>query len=544
MWKKLARAVAFVTIGVALFWGLQWLLVPNNDEMAEMSDRSREIAQLKHSDLHVVSIGNSHVFCGISPMVLYEEYQLRAYDLGSPAQPIECTLYYVKQALKTAPHVIILDVGNFYVDTKSENYNSWLRFVLDTAPLSVDKLKLIDQYKSFYFSDSASSVLFPLIKYHSRWTELGEKDFAKEPAGLPECAYGQRMVPLSFRTPWTKDTIDYQLEIVAGLNQGFARYREGNEEYKEKIAEPLYAPQMAEDTKEYVLKIKELCDANGVLLLLIKIPTQEVPNNYGAWNRVKYEQVKDFAGENGIDYFDLQYDTDVGLLQNEWGDEGKHLNLRGARKVSTVLGEYLVDRYGLTGHSDPGYDRNLKIYQAVEEIGYLNTEMDMGAYLRSLAEHKDEWDVFVSAQTEYTSQMEPEDYALLSELGLAMIVEGQYMDSYLGVARNGTAVYEALSDRVIEHELMLDDHSVKLGSVNAWANDFATHPTIQIDGVEHAQGGSGLNFVVRDKSSGLVIDSVSFNTFNGGRAASRNWTRIMALFDDYEAYAVSGMGAA
>ena len=70
-----------------------------------------------------------------------------------------------------------------------------------------------------------------------------------------------------------------------------------------------------------------------------------------------HNAVAKFAEECGVEYMDANYDRDK--IQIEWEndtfDGGDHLNLFGARKMTTYLGDYLARECDLTDHrDDPG----------------------------------------------------------------------------------------------------------------------------------------------------------------------------------------------
>lgn len=97
----------------------------------------------------------------------------------------------------------------------------------------------------------------------------------------------------------------------------------------------------------YLGLIKELCDDHGSQLLLVSVPS---PKN---WNHAKHEGVARYAQENGIPFLDLNRNAAAGELSLDWQqdsyDQGDHLNLRGAEKVTDYLGTYIEAHYDFFG---------------------------------------------------------------------------------------------------------------------------------------------------------------------------------------------------
>ena len=70
----------------------------------------------------------------------------------------------------------------------------------------------------------------------------------------------------------------------------------------------------------------------------------------------KHNGVERVASELGVDYVDLNLGDAATSIGIDWStdslDGGDHLNYSGAEKVSTYLGAYLKETYGLTDHRD------------------------------------------------------------------------------------------------------------------------------------------------------------------------------------------------
>ena len=131
----------------------------------------------KKNDIDLIVIGSSNSFCTVDPLVLYEEYGIAAYDFGSSSQPMNLSVLYLKEALKTQkPKVVALEVNMMTSDSESSRSEAGLRWGFTNIPLSVDKLKCIYQsvgeVNAEYFT-----YVFPIFRYHSRWKELSKTDY-------------------------------------------------------------------------------------------------------------------------------------------------------------------------------------------------------------------------------------------------------------------------------------------------------------------------------------------------------------------------------
>lgn len=100
----------------------------------------------KRNDIDLVVIGSSNSFCTVDPIVLYEEYGIAAYDFGSSSQPMNLSVLYLREALKTQqPKVVALEINMMTSDSVSSRGEAGLRWGFTNIPLSVDKLRCIYQ---------------------------------------------------------------------------------------------------------------------------------------------------------------------------------------------------------------------------------------------------------------------------------------------------------------------------------------------------------------------------------------------------------------
>ena len=64
------------------------------------------------NSIDVIFIGSSNCFCTVNPLILYEKYGITAYDFASSSQPMNISLLYLKEALKTQnPKVVALEAN-------------------------------------------------------------------------------------------------------------------------------------------------------------------------------------------------------------------------------------------------------------------------------------------------------------------------------------------------------------------------------------------------------------------------------------------------
>ena len=97
-------------------------------------------------------------------------------------------------------------------------------------------------------------------------------------------------------------------------------------------------------------RIKKFCDERGIEIIIYSMPSAK---NY---NQIRIDAMEAFAKEKGVTYIDLNEKADE--LGIDWtqdtNDGGDHMNLTGAVKVTTYLGNYLKENTDLVDHrGDP-----------------------------------------------------------------------------------------------------------------------------------------------------------------------------------------------
>ena len=156
------------------------------------------------------------------------------------------------------------------------------------------------------------------------------------------------------------------------LRDGVRPYREGaymkKTEKKEK---------MPEQVEMYMEKILKLCQKHGAKLVLVSTPS---PKNY---NYQKHNTLQEFAEKKSLMYLDMNLITKG--LKIDWKtdtmDQGDHLNLSGARKVTEYLGKYLKKEFGLSDH------RNEALYKTWKRTAkeYTRKEQEMLKQMQAIS---------------------------------------------------------------------------------------------------------------------------------------------------------------
>ena len=533
--KEIISSIVFISIGIILFIIIQNILVPNGlDNQGNTERRINGIKYVDENNLDILFLGSSLVYNGVSPMKLYEDSKIVSYSLASSAQPIEVSYYLLKNVYKyQCPKIVMLEANTMIEDTTSpeSSKNSYWRYILDALPLGKTKLEIMKEYETYDFSDGNLSVIFPIIKYHSRWNELTANDFKSIKKEFMYSA-GETVVSMVNPINITRNEIDYWAEEYKNLNNSKINGKEFELDFSNPSSIQIEEINISKKALLFLERMIMLCEEHGTQLILFKIPDATyLQNRPETWTLEKSKLLKETADRLDIPFLDMAYDVDLGIdFTQDTPDEGKHLNVRGAHKLTTYLAKYIENNYNIKGKEYILYNEALEIYNRISTYAYLNSDTNFQSYIKRLINSKNEITICISACSDYTRSMNNEDYDLLKQLNLDYIDSGKYMDSYVAIISKGELIYEAVSSNKIDKEIEINGKSIHITSAG-WIAGYSS--SIDIEDVTYGMGYEGLNFVVIDNDTGMIIDTVNFDTYLNEKPCSRITSNIGYLFETY-----------
>lgn len=503
------KSTLFVVICGLLFYAVQGVMTPDFYYNQNVNYSIDSFDNFEKDSIDVVFLGQSQGLLCISPMKLYEDTGICSYNLSTSGQPIELSYHLCKHILKRqSPNVVFLNAGNlFYHNIGFENW----RYVMDNMPLNMEKIEMARDFASWPGSDSFLSAIFPLLRYHTRWNELTSDDFQKRETEYYYTA-GQFLMNYSWPNDLDEEGMNTAAKSMEERNTAAMLYIEdGGTCVEETIETPLYDMTIPETNVEYLQKIQALCQEAGAELVLTGLPNRIYPMEMiYAWTRDMCETSRSLANVLGIRYFDAAYDVDAGLDYTvDTYDGGTHLNLFGAEKVTMVFEQYLADNFQMESNKNSLWDQMLEEYQGARALASFRNLTNPTDYLAELVHNQGRWSILIAASGEYTAGLMEEELTFFDQLGLRLIREGQWTDSYLAVIQDGHVEYEATSPRRLDYATTVGGFPVSVASAGFFNGAMAS---VTINGREYAMNQFGLNFVVVDRDTGIVLDSAVVNT--------------------------------
>lgn len=348
MKKKFLILPAVLAVCLAVLYILQLLLMPKY--MTGKHQEGALIAEYYQNagNNDVVFVGDCEVYENFSPITLWEEYGIPSYIRGSAQQMIWQSYYLMEETFRyETPKVMVFNVLSMKYDTpastgKQSQREAYNRMTLDGMRWSSSKWNSIqasmtEEEKSW---QAEFSYIFPLLRYHDRWSQLEKQDF----------------------TYWFK-----KKEVS---HNGYLMQTGVNPFTDEHAERPLADYTLGENSWYYLEKMTELCKKNGTQLVLIKAPALS-PVWWDEWDA----QVEAYAKENDLLYINmLDYQEEIGI---DWStdtyDTGLHLNVYGAEKASRWFGKLLQEQCGVEDRRNDAalcdiWASKVAIYNETKEI--------------------------------------------------------------------------------------------------------------------------------------------------------------------------------
>lgn len=310
---QIGRLVAFLIIAVVLVLEATAVLKPKRLENPyDNTRKERGFYMEKRNSLDLIFVGSSELFSTVNPAILEEEQGYRSYVFAGNEQPFSISYYYIMEALKyQEPQAIVLEVS--YCNWGKLPREAVVRLNFDDMRWGKAKiLGIMDnvprQEWEYYFLE--------ISKYHSRWDSLTKEDWR-----------------------WWES---YYSRNPAGGWSAFVGGEESGEDYGEQIPQERKA--LDPTALAWLERIVELCEENGVQLLLFKTPNggkiidQNVEEgSEDAFQYIDgmayYNELGRIAGEKGIPFLDM----------NRLMTGRHHNNAENAEKATRALGEWIAE---------------------------------------------------------------------------------------------------------------------------------------------------------------------------------------------------------
>ena len=519
---KRFKSAVFTFIGCVIWTLTANFLAPswNYPMSADNLGMGSNMLRNTDKDIEVIFVGGSNIEYGISPMYLYEKKHIKSYNLGTGGQPIECTQFLIEEVFRQGfkPKVIVVDPQVLFSNVEDE---ARFRETIDNIPFSDHKYYLLKQYYDLHFrsaSESAKSRTIPelisqLYRYHSRWDKLDSSDFYPKQDD-DYFMYGYYSYPMVNPVYSSREFVDYIGELLANNN---------NNSYTTKIRSY---------NAEVVIELKQLCQKNNCNIVFVKMPMQIDALSHGSsWTKSRYESTLEFLSKQEIPFIDLNYDVDIGIDWNsDTCDSGIHMNLVGAEKVTAFLAQYLDECYDFNKSMSLDFQEHQATYDKYSKVTHVALEQDLHNYLSILSASKMNYLIILSAKNGMKSGLCEADIKGLSYIDPTTEFNNMgEADSYIAVLCgddryvNVSSEHQVYRKQINNLQIVVESAGYLDGNVSS----------ILINGQEYSMNQRGINIVVYDKESGLVVDRATCDTWAPEHEVKHDVGNLLFEYQEY-----------
>ena len=178
MKKYLIRAAVFLLLFALCFSGAQSILHYRWSGNENLYTRNIRYSQAAPDSIDVLCLGTSELYAAYDPIVTYEEAGITGYNFAITFRCAMTAYYQLLYALEyQTPDIVLCDFSCLFDDMKPHEQESIYRKVVECMPDKALKEQMIREICAVDDTQSYLSWKFPLLRYHTMWSELTAENF-------------------------------------------------------------------------------------------------------------------------------------------------------------------------------------------------------------------------------------------------------------------------------------------------------------------------------------------------------------------------------
>lgn len=309
--KFASKLIIFAAIFIALFVFASYIIRPGS----EMKTRFTGFYAEPKGSIDVIVIGSSPVPPLYAAPLIWNDFGITLYPLGTNSQPTSGIKYLVKEAQKRQPSCLyVIDVSLFMVEPQSLLTEPNIRNIVDNMRYSYNRTAAINEMVQT--PSERLNYYFDISKYHSvlRSGELSADAFK----------YFDFAVPSEYKGYFFVDAVEpFEPVDVSGITE----------------TKPI--PQ---ESEQLLIDLMAYCESEKLDVMFVIAPyiasdERKMSHNY-------MQALIESHGYTFIDFNDITQQIGIDYATDLYNRN--HLNLAGAEKFSTYFGAYLASAYDFT----------------------------------------------------------------------------------------------------------------------------------------------------------------------------------------------------
>ena len=311
--KVIVKIICFVLVTAVLFEVLSLTAFSKEAGGTAYRNKKNKLYSFylePDESIQLSGIGNSDLYSGFAPTVLWQEQGITSQMMSTPYQTPLQSYYYLKDIFKyQTPEVVMIEVD--------------MLFDYSTHDEPDYEENALDSFFNYLNTDDFETVIFDkltIFTFHDRW-----KKYKKESHKL--------------RTP---------------NSHGYKYFTAVEKMRRRKYMIKTDEREPVNKNKVHQLEMMlDLCKEEGAKVFFLEMPT------LSSWDYKRHNTVCDLAEKYGVDFLDTNvHIRDMGLdMSVSFRDKGNHLNYEGAKVLTKYVGEYIKDNFDLDDRRlDAKYD--------------------------------------------------------------------------------------------------------------------------------------------------------------------------------------------
>lgn len=328
------KSILFVMILGVLLQRASLVLQVWGTEKGEPDRRNCLFFTLPQNTVDCLFIGTSHIYCSFIPKQIYEETGITSACLATSAQSYQNTYWLLREALKKQhPKAVVMDIHSVTTQADEQVRNFRLHY---TSGITIMPDLSLQKMKAYYDIKSKNTDWVENMSIFDAYGFLEYKgDHKRNNHSLKE------LCNLLFTPVKEFTTLGfYPTTTVFPI-----------EELTPDISTDRYIDFYSTIEYEYLSKICDLLEENGITLIMTRMPYTR--DNFDDCHL--YEQAYDWMMQKNIRYVDFfPILEEIGIDKSRDFRDEDHLNINGAKKATLYFEEYLLEHFQWIDHRGDG----------------------------------------------------------------------------------------------------------------------------------------------------------------------------------------------
>lgn len=355
--RELLKSILFCILFVAILIPLSYALRTNGD----VKDRFVGFYAEPNNTIDVVFIGSSPVYGAFVTPKIWGEAGITSYALSSHVQRPVAAKYLVEEALKSqTPSLFVFEMRMFAMsDAEMMTNMAYTRGVTDNLKYSVNRVKLINALVP------DSQTLEYMLKENSP-TQQSDSDNEQNnpvpnednPNDIEEAItldisdmerYTYYFDIFKYHSNWKTLSLWSQLrtcfyEYPDALKGYVPEYEIGSGTFFDIKNCTEYSP-IPREQEMVLLDLLTYLNEKEIPALFVLIP-----ESINTETAAKYNTIKKIVTDHGQDFLDMnEYYSEMSFdFSHDFKDQGGHLNIYGAEKMTSFFENYLLKNYSFS----------------------------------------------------------------------------------------------------------------------------------------------------------------------------------------------------